>query len=355
MSQNEPQEPDTETGRAKQGFSLSALPGIKTAAVAFVLTILLGGGGMAIANWNQSATTTVDITAGAAPTPTPAPVPTPAPTVAPTPTPAPVPTTPPVVPTPTPTPTPTPSPTPTTPAGPGNIVANPVTMALPAQVDPATVTCANAGNSGNFTIGWAANEAAGTSYVVTLKSQTSSTVFQQTQTVTQRTVGFSLDNKSSAYGNYLLRIQAVDSTTGAAGDPSYRTLRYFGKDNFGCDYGASDGQPPLGALTVRSEPAAPRPHDNVLKLNWASHAATSYLVTIVLPTSSPKYGTEFSISERGATLVFPPRPWNQSGTNVAGAAFFGQYSLRILPMNGAQAGDPVYKTVQYGPYDFSVW
>ena len=76
---------------------LRALPGFKTAAVAFVLTVLLSSGGVAIAKWNQSATATIDITAGAA-----------APTVKPTPVPT-------LQPTPTPTAQPSPSPTPTVP------------------------------------------------------------------------------------------------------------------------------------------------------------------------------------------------------------------------------------------------
>lgn len=311
---------------AKSGRGNPKLPGLRTAGVAFVLTVLLGAGGMAIANWNQGATATVDVTAG--------PVATPGPTVAPTPPPT---TAPPVVP------------------GSANIVANPVIAALPATVDAAGIACTSPGNSGNFTFSWGGGQAADINYVVSLKSQGSSIVFQQTQTVTQRSAAYSLENKSGAYGNYLLRIQPVNRTSGVAGDPSYKTLRYFGKDNSGCDYGATDGQPPLGALTVSSEPMAARPNDNVFKVKWTAGAATSYVVSIVLPSSTPKYGAEFTTSSPGATLVFPPRSWNQAGTNVADAAYFGQYTLRIMPMNGTQSGDPVYKTVQYGPYDLTVW
>lgn len=310
---------------------LRSLPGFTVAAVAFVVTVLLGTGGIAIANWNQSATATIDITAGAASSPGPTEIPTPVPTVVPTVTPT------------------APS------AGPGNIVASPVLKTLPMKVDPASMSCLNAGNSGNFTIGWTGNQASGVSYVVSIKSLTASAAFAETKTVSQDTVGFSLDNKSAAYGNYLLRIQPVNTITGVAGDPSYRTLRYFGKDNSGCDYGATDNQPPLGALLVSTAPAAARPNDNVLKVSWSAGTATSYVVSIVLSTADPKYGAEFTTSTLGTELIFPPRMWNQAGTTVGDAAFFGQYSLRILPMNGSQAGDPVYRTVQYGPYDLTVW
>lgn len=323
MTTHESHDPGHNAGPEVPRRGLRTWPGFTTAAVAFVVTVLLGSGGIAIANWNQSATATIDITAGAAPAPTPTVVPTPTPTV-----PA---------------------------AGTANIVANPAIKPLPAKVDAATITCSSPGNSGNFTIAWGGSQSSSISYVASLKSLTATTDFQKTQTVSQKTVGFSLDNKSTAYGNYLLRIQPVNTSTGVAGDPSYRTLRHFGKDNSGCDYGATDGQPPLGALAVTTEPMPARPHDNLLKVSWAQGAATSYVVTIVLATADPKYGAEFSTSTLGTTLIFPPRPWNQAGTNVGDAAFFGQYSLRILPMNGTQAGDPIYKTVQYGPYDLTVW
>ncbi|MGN5734248.1 hypothetical protein [Arthrobacter psychrochitiniphilus] len=323
---------------------VSKLPGMRVAGVAFVLTLGLGAGGIAVANWNQSAMTTIDITAGAAPAPSPTPSasPTPSPTRT-------------AAPTPSPTPTAVPTQPPAVDAGTGTIVVNPAIRTLPAMVDAGTMSCESSGSSGRVDVSWEGKRASNISYMVTLKSQTSQTVFLQTQTVTAKNASFSLGNTNSSYGNYLLRIQPVNTATGAVGDPSYRTMRYFGKNNFGCDYGAANVQPPLGALVLRSEPPASRPNDNVLKLSWTPSEATSYVVTLVLSGSTPKYGTEFTTSNLGTTLVFPPRSYNQAGTSVSNAAFFGQYSLRILPMDGSQAGDPVYKTVQYGQYDFSVW
>lgn len=82
---------------------LAGLPGSRTAAAAFVLTVALGlGGPAAYAWWSQQGTATITVTAGkptappVTPPTTPAPSPTPtAPVPTPTPT-APVPTTPPV-------------------------------------------------------------------------------------------------------------------------------------------------------------------------------------------------------------------------------------------------------------------
>lgn len=333
MSHNEPQKPGHETGRGDQGTGASKLPGMKTAAVAFVLTILLGAGGIAVANWNQSATATIDITTGAVPTPSP----TPSPTVAPTPP-----------------PTVAPTPPPTAAPGSGNIVAKPAIMPLPAKVDAGTIKCARNGSSGNITISWPGNQTPGITYAVSLKSLSSQTAVYKSETLPQRSIDVVLENKGTAYGNYLFRIQAMDTATGVAGDPTYRRVRYF-KDDFGCDFGASDEQPPLGAFAVNWQPMAPRPNDNVFKLSWTPSAATSYVVTIVLPAAAPQYGAALTTSELGATLIFPPRSWNQAGTDVADAAFFGEYTLRILPMNGTQAGDPIYKTVLYGPRNLTVW
>ncbi|MET4002768.1 hypothetical protein ABIB48_001484 [Arthrobacter sp. UYCu511] len=325
------------SGPDEKNRRVSKLPGMRVAGVAFVLTLGLGAGGIAVANWNQSATATIDITAGAAPAPSP--TPSAVPSVSPTPSALPS----------------APSQPPAVDDGTGTIVVNPAIRTLPAMVDAGTMSCESSGSSGRVDVSWEGKRTSNISYMVTLKSQTSQTVFLQTQTVTAKNAIFTLGNTNSSYGIYLLRIQPVNTATGAVGDPSYRTMRYFGKNNFGCDYGAANIQPPLGALVLRSEPPASRPNDNVLKLSWTPSEATSYVVTLVLSGSTPKYGTEFTTSNLGATLIFPPRSYNQAGTSVSNAAFFGQYSLRILPMNGSQAGDPVYKTVQYGQYNFSVW
>jgi len=121
---------------------LAGLPGSRTAAAAFVLTVALGlGGPAAYAWWSQQGTATITVTAGkptAPPVTPPAPSPTP-----------PVPTTPPTTPAPSPSPT---APVPTTP---------PVT-APASPVVPTALTCARnssvGGSNGgrDTTVSWSA-------------------------------------------------------------------------------------------------------------------------------------------------------------------------------------------------------
>lgn len=323
-----PQERSTPASKpaSKRGSSLRKLPGFTAAAVAFVLVVLLGVGGMAVAKWNQSANVTVGITAGAAPT-TPVPT-TPAPT----------------------TPAPT-TPAPTTPStGQGNIVVSPVIAPRPAAVDD--VDCDAYGSSGKFLFSWDRNGANGTSYVVSLKSQNSAKAFYQVQTVNSTSASFDVGNQNNAFGSYILRIQTTKA--GSAGDVFYQTLRYSGKDNWDCDWANGAGQSPLGEFSVATQPASSSATNNVLNVSWTGASkATEYKVSIKAKNSS--YGAEFTTSSLGAILTFPPKVVDGWGNPVTQAAYFGRYDLRIQPMNGILGGDPVYKTVQYQAYDMTVW
>ncbi|KPN17836.1 hypothetical protein [Arthrobacter sp. Edens01] len=92
---------DTRQQRRGGMKRLAGLPGSRTAAAAFVLTVALGAGGpAAYAWWNQQGTAAITVTAGkptaSAVTPPATPDPTPSPTVPGPTTPAPTPTTPPV-------------------------------------------------------------------------------------------------------------------------------------------------------------------------------------------------------------------------------------------------------------------
>ena len=304
------------TSRAR---GLRRLPGFTTAAVVFVVIVLLGAGGVAIANWNQSATATIDITAGAAPVPSPTPTPTPTPTVP--------------------------------PAGPGNIVVNPVIAARPATLDAETLTCSSPGNSGKFTFNWGGDPASGVSYVVSLKSQSSATVFLQTQTVSQKTVMFTLDNKPASFGEYILRVQPMNGSV--AGDPIYRTFRYAGMNDWGCYYASPAGQSPLGTLVVTAAPIAPAPSDNILNLTWTGTPnASRYVVSVKSKTSS--YGAEFTTTSPLATLTFPPRVRDQWGNPTNSGPYFSDYTIRIQPMTATTAGDPVYKVIRYYANSFTV-
>lgn len=312
---------------------LRDVPGLTTAIVAFVLVVLLGSGGVAIAMWNQSATATIAITAGASPKPSPTPTPSAPPTTSP-------PTTPP-------------------PAGPG-IISTVFTIApRPGTVNPGSIGCVVNGNSGNFTITWDPVPTSGVKYAVSLKSLAPTPAFQAAPpNVTSPTANFNLDGK--AQGKYLLRIQAMNGAI--AGEPTYRTLRHGGKDSSGCDWGASDGQPPLGAFSVNASPANQsviananlNPNANQINLSWTASQATSYVVSVQSTAATSSYGAEFTSTTLGATLTFPLRAI-QNSQPAASAAFYGQYIVRVIPMNGLLAGDPVYKKVQYQQWSTEVW
>ncbi|MHA7269380.1 hypothetical protein [Arthrobacter sp. HLT1-20] len=322
-------EPTPGNSAARALGKLRKLPGFTAAAVAFLLIVLLGAGGAAVAKWNQSATATIAITAGAAP-----------------------------VPSPTPTPSLTPSPTPSATPPPntqGNIVANPVIAARPGTVSASKILCSSQGASGNFTFDWSRDTAAATSYNVSLKSRAPSTVFKETQTVTSKTAIFELGNNQNAFGYYVLRVQPMNGSI--AGDPSYRTLRYTGKQNWGCEHGTAEAQPPLGAFSVTAVAAAQpvNTNDNKVGLTWAAAAqASSYVVSIKSTTASSSYGAEFSTSGLGATLTFPARVL-EGGQPASSAPFYGEYLLRVIPMNGLQAGDPVYKKILYQAWNTTIW
>lgn len=291
---------------------LRQLPGFTTAAVAFLVVVLLGGGGVAIAKWNQSATATIAITAGAAP------------------------------------------------GGQGNIVLNPVIAPRPATMDPDKVTCSTAGNSGKYTVNWPANAASGISYVVSLSASDKNYGSPQSKTVTVNTASFVLDNTQNAYGLYILRILPMKG--GVAGDPVYRTIKHQ-KWTQQCLYADPDGRSPLGSFTLAAAPVPwpPAAQDNVLRLNWTAAAkATSYVVSIESKSTGTgatkkKYGAEFTTAARNATLTFPPRVLDRWGNPAWSADFYGQYTLRIVPMNGSQAGDAEYWGVQYLSYGLDIW
>ncbi|WP_269938282.1 hypothetical protein [Arthrobacter sp. HY1533] len=310
------------------------------AAVVFVLIVLLGVGGIAIANWNQSATVAIAVTAGAA-----------APT-SPPPTTAPPTTNPPTTAPPT--------------AGSG-IISTVFSIApRPGKVVVDTVTCEPHASNGRFNISWPKVSPAADSYTVSIKSQTSKTAFQSTVDVRPTTnplvsTTFDIGNQPEQFGLYLLRIQGIKS--GAAGDPIYRTLNYSAKGKGACQWGASDGLPPLGAFSVDAGPqrqtanadANLNPNANRVNLGFVGAAeATEFVVSVESLSSTSSYGAEYKANAGGSTLIFPLRTI-QGYEPAASAAFYGQYKVRIIPMNGQVAGDPVYKTVQYQQWSTEVW
>ena len=322
MSPHEPQEHSAPGSEApvRRPRSLRELPGFTFAAVTFVLVVVLGVSGTAIANWNQSATVSIGITAGAAPAPTP-----------------------------TPTPTQTPRP-----GGSADIVVAPVVSKKPTKMDPESVKCSYNGNadngkSGKFTFTWADSASNRSRYVVSLSLSGTGTIFNDTN-VTTNNVTIKLGT-TAAFGNYILRVQPMNGDT-IAGDPIYRTFRYAGPTDFGCYWADPAGTSPSGNVKISPVPGPnpPAPNNNVLALSWTAPAAgaTNYVVSIMSETST--YGAEFTTTSTAGTFTFPPRVAGQ-GT----AVFYGRYSLRIMPMKDGQGGDPVYIIVQYLSTGMGAW
>lgn len=329
MSSAGPQRPEGNAGNRSQRATrgLRSLPGFTTAAVVFVLIVMLGVSGVAIANWNQSATVAIAITAETSPTPSPTP------TVPPT-------TVPPT----------TVPPTTVPPASPGNIVANPVIAARPALMDPNNVVCEPNGYSGKYRVSWPADASGNITYLVSMSASDKNYAPPQSQTVTTNSVEFRLANTDDAYGNYILRIQPMKGK--AAGDPIYRTVQHSQRSQQ-CTSASSMRDSPLGPFSVTAASANYSETNNLLNVNWTPLTpGTKYLITITSTDTASSCGAEFTTEASSATLTFPPYILNQ-GRPTNDGTFNGSYLLRVLPM-GAQAGDPIYKMVTYRAYDFRV-
>lgn len=304
--------------RPSKVSALRKLPGFRTALVAFVLVVVLGSGSAAVANWQQSATATIAITAGAA-------------TTAP-------------------------------PAQTGTIVATPVLAVRPSFLDSSQLRCASVlpqaqlanAASADIKFSWPAGTAT-TSYVATLGFEGSGYSYQRTQTVTDPSAVFTLQRTGASYGIYVLRVQPMNG--GIGGDPVYRTFQYASGDSTNCYYANPAGRSPLGTPVISAQSVVRGKTNSTLALGWtAAPGATSYVVTVKSTTSS--YGTEFTLSDLGATLTFPQAASDQSGNPVnkadTNAPYYSDYLLRLQPMNGTTAGDPVYKTIRYYYWSSSV-
>ncbi|GAA4656729.1 hypothetical protein [Arthrobacter cryoconiti] len=292
---------------------LRSLPGFTVAATTFVLVVLLSGGGMAVAQWQQSATATITVTAGAAA----------------------------VVP----------------PSGP-NVVANPAIATRPSVQDPERVRCQSVlpqetlakATSADIKFTWTA-PATVTSYTVSLDFIGTGYTYSQTQVVNSAVAIFKLQRTQAAFGNYALRIQPMNGA--AAGDAIYRTYQNASQRSDNCFYLSPDGRSPLGTPVISTTGMVKGDTTASLPITWtAASGATSYVVTLT-PKSRPlsTYGLEATVSGPEFTLIFPRAPSDRFG-NPANwvdiwATYYGDYTLRIQPMNGSVAGDPVYTIVHY--------
>ncbi|ALE05171.1 hypothetical protein AL755_06230 [Arthrobacter sp. ERGS1:01] len=297
--------------------ALRRVPGLKTALVAFVLVVILGSGSAAVANWQQSATATIAITAGAAPI---------------------------------------------APAGNGTIVVSPVLAVRPSLLDSTSVRCASVlpqaqlDNAASADIKFTWPAATTTSaYVTTLTFEGNGYSYQRTQTVSAPSAVFTLQRTQASFGIYILRVQPMNGGTG--GDPVYRTFKYAQNDSTNCYYANPAGRSPLGTPAITAQPVVRGTTTSTLPLSWtAAPGATSYVITVKSTTSS--YGTEFTQGGLSATLTFPQAAADQFGNPAAKdgdkAPYYSDYLLRLQPMNGTTAGDPVYKTIRYYFWNSSV-
>ncbi len=309
---------------------MRALPGFTAAAVAFALVVFMGAGAaVAVAKWQQSATATIAVTVGAVP-PGSAPAPTPAPTATRTPAPTSNP--------------PAPTSNPPAPAG-GRVVIAPVLATRPATIVPDTVSCASVRPQAELAVATVADirfswpaSANTTAYRVSVAFDEAGYSYAKTQNVSISQAIFTLERTQPSYGKYSVRIQPMNGA--AAGDATYRTYQYAPEQSANCYYLDPSGRSPLPSPTIGAYAVAQGTAESAVTFNWTkSTGATSYVVTLRSKTST--YGTEVTVDALSATLTFP---WTESDDK---AAYFADYTLRIQPMQGTLAGDPVYRTFQY--------
>ena len=324
--------------RKKNAFQrFRELPGSRIAAAAFAVTVVLGlGVPAAWALWSQQGTAVMAVTAGK-----------PVPTV----------------------PAPQPTPVPTQPSvPPGTIVnqADPVFAARPGKPAPGTCTAATGTQLTDTTFTWTGSGPV-THYVISVTSTNPAYAYAQSQTVPAAAATFRFDrsavdqygkpvsNPTPYYTDYRVRVMPMNGSV--AGDPLYWTYKYEHYNVTNCYWAdphaaAAPNAAPLGKINplACTLPELVRGRDGYaeLVLNWAaSSGASSYDVTI--KSANGRYGaqaTQPGVQARFRTSLAQPGGSTQH---------FSQYSVRVQPMNGTPAGDPVYLTYQLGANSHECW
>lgn len=87
-----------------------------------------------------------------------------------------------------------------------------------------------------------------------------------------------------------------------------------------------------------------------IKFSWAAGAAaTSYVVTV--RSAAANYDQTQTVNAAQANFRFGRLPSDQNGKPVGSASpFYTKYTVRVMPMNGTVAGDPLYFTYAYEHY-----
>lgn len=95
-----------------------------------------------------------------------------------------------------------------------------------------------------------------------------------------------------------------------------------------------------GQVTCQPVPAQPPGSTTGIKFTWPAAArATSYVVSLAYDDKG------YSFPGAAVTTPTPTAAF----TLQRSAAAYGHYVVRVLPMNGAVAGDPIYRTYEYSP------
>jgi hypothetical protein len=300
--------------RAKPGQRLGALgwvraqPGFRTAVIAFVLTVVLGiGGTAAYAYWSQSAAIAITATTRS-----------------------------------------------DLPANTTLVGAQPAFQARPGT--PTGYTCKplldyekmRPNNYADIRFSWG-GAAGATSYVITVKGKNGTFTYDQSQTVATAAADFRFGRiadqngkpgtgPSLFYTKYTVRVMPMAGAV--PGDPLYFTYEYEHYNTSNCYWSEPTGASPVGSVAplVCSTPVTVGGAAGYsdLKMSWTgASGATGYSVTMV--NGDRSYGGELLSTGTSASFrIMRPQP--ESGE----APYFATYSVRVQPMNGSLAGDPVY-------------
>ncbi|MFZ3417176.1 hypothetical protein [Arthrobacter sp. 3Tela_A] len=198
-----------------------------------------------------------------------------------------------------------------------------------------------------------------TSYVITVRNNTGKYSYDRSQTVTSPEAVYRFERQKSQkngdaqtgatpfYSLYTVRVLPMKN--GVPGDPVYRTYQYEHHNGSNCHEGDSGAAAPTGSIAPLT--CSPVAWDtstaySELALSWPRAAnATRYAVTV--RSQNGTAGVEATVTGNTAAIRIVPKP--------AGPQFLGKYTVRIQPMNGAVAGDPVYRTYQLGQNSHECW
>ncbi|MET4059060.1 hypothetical protein ABIB35_000589 [Arthrobacter sp. UYP6] len=87
-----------------------------------------------------------------------------------------------------------------------------------------------------------------------------------------------------------------------------------------------------------------------VRFSWAAGAAaTSYVITV--KSAAAKYDQTQTVNATQANFRFGRLPSDRNGKPVGSSSpFYTKYTVRVMPMNGTVAGDPLYFTYEYEHY-----